>query len=162
MRASSSTSWLRIAFSLLLALMLGLLPVPHWMQWIEPGWVLLALMYWAIAEPSRVGLGIVWLVGLIMDLVTDTAIGQHTFPLLVTLYLLSNLRDRFHVFPVSQQIFVIGLLSSCYYGVQYWIIHLTHSGVVRWLGILPIFSSLFAWMLMSPFLKKYHRHLRSW
>ena len=56
-----------IVMSVLLAMILMLMPLPDSFRFFRPEWVLLTLMYWAMALPRRVGVGYAWLVGLFMD-----------------------------------------------------------------------------------------------
>ncbi len=44
--------------SLVVALLLGLLPLPALLQPLRPYWLALVLAYWVIETPERVGLGI--------------------------------------------------------------------------------------------------------
>ncbi|HEY0310554.1 MAG TPA: rod shape-determining protein MreD, partial [Luteimonas sp.] len=59
--------WLLPA-SLVAALVLGLLPLPGWLQPFRPYWLALVLAYWLIEAPERVGLGVAFLMGLVDDL----------------------------------------------------------------------------------------------
>ena len=59
--------WL-LPLSLLLALLLGLLPLHAQLQPLRPYWLALVLAYWVIETPSRAGLGLAFACGLVADL----------------------------------------------------------------------------------------------
>jgi rod shape-determining protein MreD len=52
----SRLRYLVIYLSLIVALVLMILPLPDWVQIYRPNWVALALIYWSMALPKRVGL----------------------------------------------------------------------------------------------------------
>ncbi|KAG1316575.1 hypothetical protein G6F63_016017 [Rhizopus arrhizus] len=54
--------------SLVVALLLGLLPLPALLQPLRPYWLALVLAYWVIEAPERVGLGVAFASGVIADL----------------------------------------------------------------------------------------------
>ncbi|HET7656217.1 MAG TPA: rod shape-determining protein MreD, partial [Luteimonas sp.] len=66
--------WLLPA-SLVVALLLGLLPLPVWLQPYRPNWLALVLVYWLIEAPERVGLGVAFLMGLVADLAFGGLLG---------------------------------------------------------------------------------------
>ena len=89
--------------SLLLALVLGLLPLPEWLSPLRPYWVALVLAYWALEAPQRVGLGIAFVVGVIADLVYGTLLGEQALRLVILVFLVLRFRPRLRFFPLSQQ-----------------------------------------------------------
>ncbi|HUM92196.1 MAG TPA: rod shape-determining protein MreD, partial [Candidatus Competibacter sp.] len=56
-----------IVLSFLIAFLLGGVPLPDSLERFRPDWVAMVLIYWNMALPHRVGIGIGWLVGLLMD-----------------------------------------------------------------------------------------------
>ena len=58
-------TWL-FPVSVLVALLLGLLPLPAWLQPFRPYWLALVIAYWLIEEPDRIGLGIAFVCGWIV------------------------------------------------------------------------------------------------
>ena len=53
----SARGQLIILATFLAALVLTMLPWPHWTEQFRPDWVGLVLIYWCIALPQRVGVG---------------------------------------------------------------------------------------------------------
>ena len=42
-------------------------PLPGWLDPFRPEWVALVLIYWCMAVPNRVGVGVAWIVGLLQE-----------------------------------------------------------------------------------------------
>ena len=72
-----SQGGLTIALSFFVALILTIIPLPDWMASFRPEWVALTLIYWSMALPQRVGVGIGWGLGLALDVLKGALLGQH-------------------------------------------------------------------------------------
>ncbi|TWI14402.1 rod shape-determining protein MreD [Aerolutibacter ruishenii] len=101
------THWV-LPLSIVVALLLGLLPLPPALQPLRPYWLALVLAYWLIEEPDRVGLGVVFGVGLLADLAFGTLLGEQALRLVVMGFILQRFRARLRFFPISQQALAIG------------------------------------------------------
>ena len=66
-----------ILLSFIIAFILSMVPLPQILQIVRPEFVTIVLIYWAIAVPNRIGVGIGWITGLIYDVSTDALLGQH-------------------------------------------------------------------------------------
>ena len=101
-----------ILLTFLGALTLVLVPLPgELLQQARPEWVALILLYWSLALPERVGVGIGWLAGLAQDALLGTLLGQHALAFAVIAYLALRLHQPLRLVPVWQQaLVVLGLL----------------------------------------------------
>jgi rod shape-determining protein MreD len=64
-----------MVLTLTLALVLNLLP---WRSVAGlPDWVALVIMFWAVHQPRRMGIGSAWVLGLFMDAANGALLGQH-------------------------------------------------------------------------------------
>lgn len=99
--------WL-LPVSVLLALLLGLLPLPDLLQPFRPYWIALVMAYWVIEEPGRVGLGFAFLAGLVADLAFGGLLGEQALRLVVMTFILQRFRARLRFFPLSQQALAMG------------------------------------------------------
>lgn len=114
-----------IAVVFILALILTVMPLPPWAQEFRPRWVTLALIYWCMALPQRVGVGSAWAVGLFTDVMTGTLLGQHALSLSVTAFAAVRLHQRIRIFPLWQQslsVFVLLLVERL---LSLWVIGAT-------------------------------------
>lgn len=94
--------------SIVIALVLGLLPLPIVVQPLRPYWLALVLAYWVIEEPDRVGLGIAFVAGVLADLLYGGLLGEQALRLVIMTFILQRFRARMRFFPVSQQALAIG------------------------------------------------------
>jgi rod shape-determining protein MreD len=104
--------WL-MPVSALAALLLGLLPLPAWMQPYRPYWLALVVVYWLIESPDRFGLGFAFLAGVLADLCFGTVLGEQALRLTVLAFIVQRFRAQLRFFPLSQQALAIaGLLLN--------------------------------------------------
>ena len=96
--------------SLLLALLLGLVPLPETLQPLRPFWLALVLAYWLLETPERVGPGFAFLLGLVADVAFGSLIGEQALRLVVLAFILDRFRARLRFFPLSQQAVTVGVL----------------------------------------------------
>jgi rod shape-determining protein MreD len=94
--------------SLLLALLLGLLPLPGALQPLRPYWLALVLAYWVIEGNDRVGLGAAFAVGLVADLAFGGLLGEQALRLVVMTFILQRFRTQLRFFPMAQQALAVG------------------------------------------------------
>jgi rod shape-determining protein MreD len=94
--------------SVLVALLLGLLPLPEALQPLRPYWLALVVAYWVIEEPDRAGLGFAFAVGLLADLAFGTLLGEQALRMVVMAFILQRFRAQLRFFPMAQQALAIG------------------------------------------------------
>ena len=90
------------------ALLLGLLPLPEWLQPLRPYWLALVVAYWVIEDPDRVGLGFAFAMGLLADLAFGGLLGEQALRLVIMTFILQRFRAQLRFFPLSQQALAIG------------------------------------------------------
>ena len=100
-RSDAGFYWLPL--SLLLALLLGLLPLPDAIVPLRPYWLGLVLIYWLLETPDWAGMGIAFGIGLLGDLVFGTLIGEQALRLVVIAFIVQRFRARLRFFPLWQQ-----------------------------------------------------------
>lgn len=94
--------------SVLLALLLGLLPMPALLQPLRPYWLALVLAYWVIEDSERVGLGVAFSLGLVADVAFGGLLGEQALRLVVMTFILQRFRTQLRFFPMPQQALAIG------------------------------------------------------
>ena len=102
-------SWI-MPVSIILALLLGLLPLPEVLQPLRPYWLALVMAYWVIEAPDSAGLGFAFAVGVIADLMFGGLLGEQALRLVIMTFILQRFRARLRFFPMSQQALAIGVL----------------------------------------------------
>ncbi|WP_305804250.1 rod shape-determining protein MreD [Stenotrophomonas sp. YIM B06876] len=104
-------SWV-LPVSLILALLLGLVPLPPLLQPLRPYWLALVLAYWVMETPERVGLGFAFAIGVLADLMYGSILGEQALRLVIFTFILQRFRARIRFFPMSQQALAIGGLLA--------------------------------------------------
>ena len=90
------------ALSLVLTLSLSLVPLPHAISSFRPDWVAVVLLYWSLTAPRRFSLLTAFWMGIVLDTLSGSLLGQHALALLVIVYVAERLHLRIRVFPMSQ------------------------------------------------------------
>ena len=153
-------NWFIIIITLVTALILTILPIPLWAIWFRPAWVLLVLIYWVMTAPYQVNIGTAWLMGLIMDILNGTLLGEHALAFTVVIYLVYKMHIRLRMYPLLQQglsIFVFVMLYQfILYCIQGFIGSLPNSHMY-WLSSI---SSMLLWPWLFVLLRDFRRWLK--
>ena len=110
-----------IAVTLVIALVLSVMPMPENLEYYRLQWVALVLIYWSMALPERVGVGVAFSSGLLLDILTGTLLGQHAFGLSLVAFLTVKTHKRVRVFPLWQQSMFITLLLFVDRTLFFWV-----------------------------------------
>jgi rod shape-determining protein MreD len=103
-----------IVLSFLIAFMLTAIPVPEWALPWRPAWIAMVLVYWCIALPQRIGVISGWVIGLILDVMHGSILGQHAFGLAFVAYIALQYHQRVRLYPLMQQTAFVALLVFVY------------------------------------------------
>ena len=101
-----------MAASVIAALAFNLLP------WQDlrgvPDLLALVLVFWCVHQPRKMGIGIAWLLGLLMDTANGALFGQHALAYAALAYAAQGLHRRILGFsPWQQALHVLVLLLGC-------------------------------------------------
>lgn len=105
---------IRLSLGFIVALLLSILPMPELISAFRPPWVLLFVLYIEYFLPGNFKLSTLLLVGLLLDVLLATVIGEHSFALLLVTWIASGKSRRFQFFSMMQQIFLIGFFCFLY------------------------------------------------
>lgn len=148
---------MKFILSALGALILEIVPLPLWAMYLRPEFLLVVMIYWALGMPYRIGLGTVWLFGLVADLLHNNLLGERALLITLIVFLVIKLHARIQLFPLGQQMLIVFLWVLLFQSIQFLIFYiLGHSlpGYSYWLASL---TSALCWPLLShslgPFLQ---------
>lgn len=99
-----------VVLTLVIALLVNTVPLSGTALALRPDFVALVILYWCIQEPRFVGVGVAWLLGLLMDVSDATLFGQHALAYAVLAYAAEYFRRRVLRFPLWQQAVQVALL----------------------------------------------------
>jgi len=131
--------------SLILAFMLTAMPLPEWAVNWRPAWVAMVLIYWSMALPDRVGIGIGWLLGLLLDVQQGTVLGQNALGLAVIAYITLRSHQRIRVFPLVQQAILVCCYVLLFKFLVLWIKGMMGLPPQHWTFWMPALTSMLLW-----------------
>ena len=152
-----------IAITFLISMVLAVLPMPEnfpaEIGYLRPEWVVLVLIYWVIALPQRVGIVIAWVVGLLLDVLLGSLLGQHALSLVVVAYIAASLYQRLRMFSIWQQSLVVFAIVGLNQLINFWIESI--AGLTEWnlWYLLASVTSAFLWPWIFLSLRYLRRHL---
>lgn len=134
-----------IGISLVVAMALMLVPLPDWAQPYRPEWIILALIYWSMALPRDIGVGIAWISGLCVDAIQGAILGQHALGFVVTVYIAIYLHARIRNYPLHQQALSVGMILLPYMAISLWIPGIVGENPKPWLYWASVITSALVW-----------------
>ena len=97
-----------ILLTILLSLFVSLITLP--LGYYSPEWILLVLIYWAIAIPSINKLFLAFLLGFLVDIVLGQVLGISSLFYVILIYIVLRLYNSLRYMTIAQQSFVIFFL----------------------------------------------------
>lgn len=151
---------LRIAATLLVALIVTVVPLPGVFDAARPDLLLLLVIYWSLSSPRIAGLALAWACGVMIDLLKGTTLGQHALAFLLVGFLTHRFQLRMRLFPIWQQTLTVLLLLALYQFLVFWIDGIIGQPVISWMRWLPVLSGALLWPALVAVLDTWNRHAR--
>jgi len=147
-----------ILFTLLLALIASIIPLPLTIDAFRPDWVLIVLLYWAIALPSRVNVVTAWVLGFLLDVLLGTVLGVHAAAMAVSVFIAADNYQKIRNFSLWQQALIVGVLAALYHLVVFWLQRILTDVVFLPGYLYPVITNLVLWPWVFLLLRKVRRH----
>jgi len=140
--ASREPRW-AVTFTVLLALILEVLPLPSWLSAVRPSFIALVVVYWGIFAPHAGGIFAPWLAGLGYDVFKGEVLGQNALAIAFVAYIAMSLHQRLRNQTLIQQsLFVFAVLTLnefIVWGIQGWS---GHAVSTPWRWIQPMIGAM--------------------
>lgn len=156
MSEEASGYWI-ILLTLFGALILTAIPMGQTLAWWRPEWMLVVLMYWAIALPERIGVFTALIAGLVIDVLEGAVLGQNMLAFGVAVTLAKLMYQRLRMFSVLQQAAVVFVLTGIYELIRVWLLGLQGHPLSGFVFLYPAATSALFWPLLMPFLRAVRR-----
>ena len=146
-----------ILITFAIAAILSIIPMTETLIAFRPEWVSLVLIYWCMMVPHRIGVFSGWCIGLLMDILYGTLLGQNALTLSILAFLSYKLQNRLRLYPLLQQSLIILLLIALQQMIILWIKGISGDipkSVNYWL---PSLSSTLIWPVIALVLNKVRR-----
>jgi len=156
-RDTPGLRWLSIA----LAFFIMIIPMSEFLSALRPFLLALVMMFWILETPGKMGLGRAFLIGLLLDIVSFSMLGEHAFRLLLMAGIVHQVRNQFRFYPIWQQslaILAILYLDQFMLAVIRLFQGLQQQPIEAWLSPLLAFL-IWPWLYM--FLDNLHLQSRS-
>lgn len=105
---------------LFLVLILEIVRLPAVIAAYRPDFMGLLLIFFAIADPLRINVGIAWISGILLDLLTGAPLSINGLAIAAQVYVVVSYFRHFALFAIWQQMSIIGILHLLIYGVMVW------------------------------------------
>jgi rod shape-determining protein MreD len=137
-----------VTFTLLLALIAQVIPLPDWLSVVRPAFVALVIIYWSIYAPHAGGIFAPWLAGIALDVFKGEVLAQNALAIALIAYVTMSLHQRLrNQTLVQQSLFVFLMLmvnEVVVWGIEGWS---GHSVASPWRWIQPMVGAM-----MWPFI----------
>jgi len=149
-----------IGLSFMAALILTAMPLPEWLRPFRPDWVAMVLIYWCLVLPSRINVGIGWLMGLLVDVLTASLLGQHAMALAVVAFITVNIHLQIRVYPIWQQALSVFVLIALSQLLVIWVKGMIGAAPQTWLYWSSSMVSAFVWPALFILLRNMRHQFR--
>ena len=147
-----------ITFTFAVALILTVLPLPHWIVFARPEWVFILLLFWLMHAPHKIGPIIAWFLGLYMDLLLGTVLGMHALIYVVFAYIIQKFLRGIQAMPLWQCVLGVGFCTFLSIVVQCFFLYSIEKVSIHSQVFLPVLTSMLFW----PWLYFLCRDVRSY
>jgi rod shape-determining protein MreD len=148
-----------VLFTIIGAFMLAIMPLPDWAVEYRPDWVTLVLIYWAMALPTRIGVTVAWVAGLLLDVSYGTLMGQHAVGMVLVIYFIHLQHQRLRVASLIQQSIVIFFLLLIKQLLTLWVDGMVGRAPDSGLYFMPTITSTLLWPWVYLILRDIRRKL---
>lgn len=149
--------WL-LAASLVLAAALSVMMLPDWIAFARPALVLMAVCYWALMSNRRFGLLASWCIGLVLDVLNGSALGQHALALVVCAFIVIKLSEIIRSYRSWQQALLLLPVFVVYEFILFWMDGLSGRSAEPLWRWAPVISSTLLWPVLSFLLRRASRY----
>ncbi len=149
--------WL-LAASLVLAAALSIVILPDWAAFARPALLLMVVCYWCLMSNRRFGLLASWCIGLALDVLNGSALGQHALALVVCAFIVIKLNDFIRSYRSWQQALLMLPIFMVYEFILFWMDGLSGRSAEPLWRWAPVISSTLLWPLLSFLLRRASRY----
>lgn len=136
--------------SLVVALLLNMLPLGR-VPWM-PDFLVLVLVFWNVHQPLRIGIGLAFMFGLVMDVQQSSLLGQHALSYTALSFFAALIHRRLLWFTVPSQALQVLPLFAVAHGVEF-IIRMIGGGIFPgWIMLLAPLGEALLWPVASVLL----------
>lgn len=146
--------WGKLFFGCFVSLIYSAIPLPVGSV-VSIDAMVLFFITWAYFFPDeRPLLWLAWLLGLLLDVLLGSSLGEHSVALVITVYMVYKMVRSMPFFAIWQQVFCVGCLTL----VNQLVLALLEAMQGYYVSVLvvisPVIMNMFWWLVISLFLLK--------
>lgn len=149
-----------ILFTLLLALMASIMPMPISLDAFRPDWVLVVLLYWCLALPNKVNIITAWVMGFLLDVLLGSVLGVHAAAMAISVFIIAVNFQKIRNFSIWQQALIIGVSTALYHLLVFWLQRFLSDVVFLPSYLYPVLTTIVLWPWAFLLLRKVRRHFK--
>ncbi|MDQ7727429.1 rod shape-determining protein MreD [Halomonas sp. SpR8] len=146
-------------FSLVFALCLQVMPLADGWQVYRPEWLGLMLIYWCMRTPDRVGVFHGFVLGILLDLIEGTALGQHALIYAFLAFLSALVYPRFRAYSLVQQSALVLVLLGLVQLMAQWLRTIVGDFSIHLAFLIPSLISALLWPWLATMFQALERRL---
>ena len=135
-----------IILSILIGLFLSLITLP--VGYYAPEWILLIVIYWAIAIPSNGKMVLAFISGIVVDIVYGQVLGISSLFYVLLIYLILRLYNSLRYMTIAQQAVVLFILILIKQHLLVWAYYIIDSNIDYQALIVGAFVSSLVWPII--------------
>ena len=147
-----------VLFTLLIALMASIMPMPLNADTFRPDWVLIVLIYWCMALPGRVNIITAWVMGFLLDVLLGSVLGVHAAAMSISIYIIIRNHQKIRNFSIWQQALITGVLAALYHLVVFWLQRFLIDVVFLTSYLYPVITTIILWFWVFYLLRRVRRN----
>ena len=146
--------------SFALAMLLDFMPLPFDTFFWLLDFTALTLLYWTIHQPHRVGMGLAFVLGLVADVATATALGLHALSYTAMVFFILYFHRRIWFYGHLMQLAAVLGALLCNQAVLVVVRLFLNRQIITWQSFIAPFVGALLWPLLSQlmlFATRFHR-----
>lgn len=128
---------LSLYLTIIAAMVIETIPMPLSLVNATPSWVMLTLVYWSVAHPQRINIGVAFITGLALSSLSGFSLGAHSLALIIVVYIATSMHAVIRNMPTIQQLFGIFIATAVYQFSLYWSHSIISDTPFRMVYLLP-------------------------
>jgi rod shape-determining protein MreD len=145
-----------VFFSVLIALIVQVIPLPDWLSLVRPSFIGLVVIYWSVYSPHAGGIFAPWIAGVSLDVFKGDVLGQNALAMALIAYITMTLHQRLRNQTLIQQSLFVCLMlyvsEIVVWGIEGWNGHAISSG---WRWIQPMIGAML-WPFVAMLVGRTH------
>ncbi|WP_394493166.1 rod shape-determining protein MreD [Shewanella sp. ENK2] len=149
-----------VLVTIFIGMMFQIMPLPKIVEAWRPDWLLMVMIYWAMALPHRYSILTAWVLGVLLDVLLGATLGIRSLAFSIVIYVIVMQSQRLRNFTRWQQSILVAIFVCLYHFIIYWVEFVVNSVAFDWSMFLPAVSSIFMWWWVFWVLRNIRRRYK--